>query len=250
MIRRASAVAAAPQATAAVGDDGRELAYTAAPGQTNDVTVTEAYAKDDHARLTYLIDDRVPVSAGHGCVHPDAADATTVRCTVVTVESQDPYAALTMDLGDGDDRVALANTAGETYFFNRVLLGDGDGTLTSTGPADGSSVVGGAGDDRITVGAAATVLGGEGHDTIEANGDAALAEGGPGDDVLRGGPGSQTLSGGDGNDRLYGGPGDDILNGGPGDDILYGNSGNDHLYGGPGKDRLSGGPGEDVVQQD
>ncbi|MFF9477936.1 calcium-binding protein [Streptomyces sp. NPDC014733] len=245
-----SAVAAAPQTTAAVAGNGRELTYTAAPGRADDVTVTETYDGDDRTRLAYLIDDRVPVTAGHGCTHPDASDATTVRCTVATVESQDPYAALTMDLGDRDDRVTLANTVGETYYFNRILLGDGDDTLTTSGPADGSTVVGGAGDDRITVGEAAGALGGEGRDTIEVNGDSAFAEGGPGDDVLKGGPGDQTLSGDDGDDRLYGGPGDDILNGGAGDDILYGNSGNDHLYGGPGNDTLSGGPGDDVVQQD
>ncbi|MEU3709358.1 hypothetical protein [Streptomyces catenulae] len=147
-----SAVAAAPRATAAVADNGRELTYTAAPGQGNDATVTETYDGDDHTRLAYVIDDRVPVTAGHGCAHPDAADPTKVRCTVATVESQDPYAALTMDLGDRDDRVGLANTVGDTYHFNRVLLGDGDDTLTTSGPADGSSVLGGAGDDRITVG--------------------------------------------------------------------------------------------------
>ncbi|MER7026542.1 MULTISPECIES: calcium-binding protein [Streptomyces] len=245
-----SAFAAAPQATAAVAGNGRELAYTAAPGQANDVTVTETYDGDDRTRLIYVIDDRVPVTAGQGCTHPDAADATKVRCTVGTVESQSPYAALTMDLGDRDDRLALTNTAGETYFFNRILLGAGNDTATTGGRADGSTVVGGAGDDRITVGEAATVLGGEGRDTIEANGDSALAQGGAGDDVLKGGPGDQDLSGDDGDDTIYGGPGDDILNGGAGDDILYGNSGNDHLYGGPGKDQLSGGPGEDVVQQD
>ncbi|MGW1836825.1 calcium-binding protein [Streptomyces sp. NPDC002067] len=250
VVPAAVAAPAAPRATAAVDDNGRELAYTAAPGQANDVTVTETYEKDDHTRLTYLIDDVVPIAAGRGCAHPDAADATTVRCSVVTVESQDPYAALTMDLGDRDDHLALNNTAGETYYFNRVLLGDGGDTATTTGAADGSTVVGGAGDDRIAVGEAAIALGGEGRDTIEVNGDSAFAEGGPGADVLQGGPGDQNLSGDEGDDKLYGGPGDDILNGGPGDDILYGNSGNDHLYGGPGKDQLSGGPGEDVVQQD
>lgn len=252
VVPAAVAAPATPRATAtaAVDGNGRELAYTAAPGQANDVTVTETYEKDDRTRLTYLIDDTVPVTAGRGCVHPDAADATTVRCTVVTVESQDPYAALTMDLGDRGDHLALSNTVGETYYVNRVLLGDGDDTATTTGPADGGTVVGGAGDDRIAVGEAAVAMGGAGRDTIEVNGASALAEGGPGDDVLKGGPGDQNLSGDEGNDKLYGGPGDDNLSGGPGDDVLYGNSGNDHLYGGPGKDQLSGGPGEDVVQQD
>ena len=79
-----TAGAVAPSATAAVNFNGRELSYTAAAGQTNQVTVTESYTSDTD--LTYVIDDVVPISAGDGCNHPDSADDTKVSCTVVIVE--------------------------------------------------------------------------------------------------------------------------------------------------------------------
>jgi Ca2+-binding RTX toxin-like protein len=70
----------------------------------------------------------------------------------------------------------------------------------------------GAGDDRITV-------------------DGALAEGGPGDDVLLGGAGPDRLSGGPGTDVVSGGAGDDQLIYGPGDlgsgEMADGGSGSD-----------------------
>ncbi|MCB5909852.1 calcium-binding protein [Streptomyces pinistramenti] len=248
--RATTAGAAPPQATAAVSDNGRELSYTAAAGQTNKVSVTESFASGSKDRLTYVIDDVVPVGAGPGCGYPDGADRTKVSCTVTTVESQDPYAALDLDVGDGEDTVTVDNTTGQTYYFNRIRLGAGKDRLTDTGPVDGAAVLGGAGDDTISVGEAATVLAGDGDDTVYAVGEATAVEGGAGDDVIHGGPGDQPLSGDDGNDTVYGGKGDDLLYGGAGDDVMYGNSGDDQLYGGPGKDTLSGGPGTDVVQQD
>jgi hypothetical protein len=57
-----TAVAATSPATAAI--DGRAVVYTAAPGQTNNVTVT---ASKNGADITYVIDDAVTISAGDGC---------------------------------------------------------------------------------------------------------------------------------------------------------------------------------------
>jgi Ca2+-binding RTX toxin-like protein len=251
-----TAGAATPAATAAVNTYDWQLSYQAASGQTNKPAVTESFTSS--TEITYVIDDVVPISTGHGCTHPDSADLTKISCTVTAEDSQDPYAALQMDLLDGNDTVALNNTTGQEYSFNAINLGAGDDKLTDTG-ADGNSVSGGAGNDTITVGQDAWVSSGDGNDTVTANGTYVIVDAGKGNDVIRGGAGEQSLSGGDGNDTVYGGTGNDTLNGGKGNDVLYGNSGvdvlygnsgNDKLYGGPGKDTLSGGPGTDLVHQD
>jgi Ca2+-binding RTX toxin-like protein len=253
-----TASATGPQATAEVNEYGWQLVFRAAPGQANKTTVTAALT-GDRTGLTYVIDDVVPIRAGRGCAHPSGADHTKVSCTVTAEESQDPYAALTMDLGDRGDSVSYANRTDQVYYFARIDLGAGDDRLTDTGRLDGSDVSGGAGDDTLTVGETALAFCGDGNDTIHADGDLIIAKGGKGADVLRGGAAGQDLAGDDGNDTIYGGTGADTLYGGRGDDVLYGNSGNDRLYGnsgndrlygGPGRDTLSGGPGRNAVHQD
>ncbi|GAA2731157.1 calcium-binding protein [Streptomyces nogalater] len=250
--------AATAPATAEVNGYDWQLTYRAAPGQANKATVTAALTAD-RTGITYLIDDVVPVEAGHACGHPVAADHTKVSCTVTVVDSQDPYAALVVDLGDRDDTLAYENATDQIYSYAQVSLGAGDDKATDSGRLDGAYVSGGAGDDTLTVGKEGLAWGGDGNDTINAAGGGNIAQGGKGDDTLRGGAGSQSLSGDDGKDtitggtgadELYGGKGDDVLYGNSGDDTLYGNSGNDRLYGGPGRDTLSGGPGRNVVHQD
>jgi Ca2+-binding RTX toxin-like protein len=253
----ATAGAAAPPATAAVGDNGHVLLYKAAAAQTNKVSVTESFTSG-YTDIIYVIDDIVPISAGSGCGHPDSADHTKVSCKVATLDSQDPYSTLTMDLGDGNDTVAFNNTTGQVYYFNVIYLGAGKDKLTDTGRVDGNNVFGQAGDDTITVGEASMVFAGDGNDTIYAGGNYTRVEGGKGNDKIRGAKGNQILYGMDGNDAIYGGVGNDLLYGGKGNDVvygnsgndtLYGNSGNDKLYGGPGKDKLSGGPGRNTIRQ-
>lgn len=75
-------------------------------------------------------------------------------------------------------------------------LGEGDLVLTE-------SVIGGAGNDRLTGGPAGEQLFGEG-----------------GDDTIRGGEGNDTISGGEGKDRLWGNNGVDSVDGGNGNDRL------------------------------
>ncbi|MEV6022902.1 calcium-binding protein [Streptomyces sp. NPDC052036] len=248
--------AATTSATAALGANGRQLFYTAASGQTNKVTVTESSTRNT-AKITYVIDDIVPIKAGTGCTYPVGTDHTKVSCIVATVDSQDPYAALTLNAGDGNDTVTVHNNTGQAYYLNEISLGSGNDRLTDTGTVDGSFVSGDAGNDTITAGVASVVFAGDGNDTVHSTGD--IVDAGKGDDVIHGGAGDQNLSGGDGNDTLYGGTGNDLLYGGKGNDVLYGNSGvdqlygnsgNDRLYGGTGKDILSGGPGRNVVHQD
>ncbi|MHB9757150.1 calcium-binding protein [Streptomyces sp. BYX5S] len=264
----APAALAAPGAPATAGFDttGRTVVYAAADGQANEATVTATAAGPD--RITYVIDDVVPIDVTTGCAHPDAADPTRVSCTVTTVESQDPYAGLKLGLGDGDDRVTYANDTDQTYYFASVDLGDGADTLTDTGSVDGNAVRGGAGDDTLAVGEAAVVLGDDGADTVTAKGGGAVVLGGAGDDILtatgdgssvsggegdddiRGGAQGQNLAGDAGDDLINGGDGNDFLDGGDGADTLYGGKGDDTLHGGPGVDLLIGGPGADVVAQD
>ena len=67
-----------------------------------------------------------------------------------------------------------------------------------------------------------------------------------GDDRLTG-TGDDVICGLDGDDRIAGGPGDDVLLGGAGDDALLGGPGKDRLLGEGGRDRLDGGTGRDVL---
>jgi Ca2+-binding RTX toxin-like protein len=250
-----TAAAATPSAKAEVSSNGRESSYTAAAGQTNKPTVTESYV--NATDITFVIDDVVPISAGHGCVYPSAADHTKVACTVVTVESQSPYQIMRMNLGDGNDVVDFTNKSNETYFTTAFLLGAGKDKLTGRGNVAGNFVDGEAGDDTIVGGNSLLVAGGDGNDTLtSSNG---TAQGGKGNDVIRGTAGAEDLRGDDGNDTIYGGAGNDHILGGKGNDVLYGNagvdyiwgnSGNDKLYGGAGTDVLSGGAGTNVVRQD
>ncbi|MFE1881064.1 calcium-binding protein [Streptomyces diastatochromogenes] len=253
-----AAGAATQPATASVNQSDWQLTYEAAPGQTNKATVTAALTAD-RTGITYVIDDVVPISAGHDCAYPDSADHTKVSCTVTLVDSQDPYAALIMNLGDRNDTVTYDNTTDQIYFYAEISLGAGNDKLTDSGRLDGAYASGDAGNDTLTVGAEGLAWGGDGDDTVYASGGDNIVQGGKGDDVLHGGAGSQYLSGDDGNDKiyggsaadtLYGGKGNDVLYGNSGNDKLYGNSGNDRLYGGAGRDTLSGGPGTDVIRQD
>ncbi|WP_225808619.1 calcium-binding protein [Streptomyces spinosus] len=253
-----TAVAATSPATATVNPYDWQLTYQAAPGQTNKATVTASLTAD-RSGITYVIDDTVTIKAGHGCAHPDGADPTKVSCTVTSLDSQDPYAALVVNLGDRDDTLAYKNATDQIYYYAQISLGPGNDKATDSGRLDGAYVSGDAGDDRLTVGKEGLAWGGDGNDTVDASGGDNIVQGGKGDDALHGGSGAQylagddgkdTITGGTGDDTLYGGKGDDVLYGNSGNDKLYGNSGNDRLYGGPGRDTLSGGPGRNVVHQD
>ncbi|WP_225987510.1 calcium-binding protein [Streptomyces spectabilis] len=269
-----TAGAAAPSATAAVG--GKSVVYTAAAGQANKLDVTASRTGSGIDNLTYVIDDVVTIKAGRGCTYPTSSDHTKVSCQVDTLESQDPYATLEVFAGDRADAVKYTNKTDDAYYFASLDLGKGNDTLTEAAGVQGNSVLGGAGDDTLTLAEGSVVLGGDGKDTIRA-GRGAISKGGngndtiyasgensdvdgeAGNDVIRGGGNRQSLSGGDGddtiragagNDFLYGGKGNDVLYGEGGDDAIYGNSGDDKLYGGAGRDTLSGGPGRNEVHQD
>jgi len=133
---------------------------------------------------------------------------------------------------------------------------------------DGTTVkriemVGGAGDDQITLndslgiisGRGATLWGDAGNDTLTGGLAGVTLLGGDDADLLYGSTLGDTVDGGNGNDTVYGGRGNDFVTGGAGadsllgwlgDDQMYGDAGNDTLFGEDGNDTL-GGDNEDVL---
>lgn len=235
------------------------LRYTAAAGQANDLKVTARnvdVGSEDHYEVHTTFRDRYTITfTVDTCRYPTAADHKVVECTTYAgvggTGDLDDYEAY---LGDGDDTVTATGPVLSTLHGGKgddVLKGnggtviygdDGDDRLTGGGGVYGTGSFGGAGDDTLT-GCAVTCHGGSGDDVLfgTASGQEYGLYGDDGDDVVHGGAGADLLSGGRGNDRLYGDAGDDTI---------YGDTGNDLLHGGTGRDRISGGPGADRVYQD
>ncbi|MET7679234.1 hypothetical protein [Streptomyces sp. NPDC005423] len=135
-------------ATAALAGNGRTVEYKAAAGQLNTATVT-ASTTAGTATITYVIDDTVPITTGDGRTHPAASDRTKVTCVVTTEDSQDPYPALTIALGDGNDVLTYRNGIGQVYYYTSIDAGPGKDRVTDTGALDGGYVSGGSGTDVI-----------------------------------------------------------------------------------------------------
>ncbi|WP_143671240.1 calcium-binding protein [Streptomyces sp. Ru87] len=216
-----AANAAAETARAYADDGGHAVYYEAAPGQTNEVVITDA-----NGQTEFTIDDAVPIDPGAGCAHPDPADLTEVVCRLT--EFGDFWTRVYADTGDQNDDLTIR--AGNE---NAIHGGPGDDSLNGTGH---ELLYGDGGNDTLVGGSQS---GGDGDDLLSAP-----------DYGATGGAGNDTLIGTDADDTLYGGTGHDSLLGRAGDDTLYGNSGNDFLYGGGGTDTLSGGPGSDRLFQD
>ncbi len=154
------------------------------------------------------------------------------------VQSYSGVTRIYVNAGAGNDQITLDGTVDVPA---TILGGDGNDTLRGgNGP---NTISGGAGNDWI--------YGGDGADSL--SGDA-------GDDVIFGGKGNDTLSGGDGNDQIAGDEGDDLIYGGSGDDRLWGDhqpvsestpdtttNGNNTIFGGDGNDQILGGSGNDSL---
>ena len=110
---------------------------------------------------------------------------------------------------------------------NGTLLGSFDLSQVT-----GIRVDAGNGRDNVVVDAAVNV--------------AATLMGGNGGDTLTGGSAGDTLDGGNGKDVLAGGAGDDTLLGGNGRDVLDGGAGIDSLDGGRARDAMTGGADADA----
>jgi serralysin len=143
----------------------------------------------------------------------------------------------TIDGGLGNDSISVtAAVANQT-----VLGGDGQDTITVFNAVGSTnSIDGGAGNDSITGGDAVdSILGGTGNDTIRAGNGNDTVFGGDGDDLLADFGGNDSASGGNGNDTLLGDLGNDTLNGDAGNDALQGGAGSDRLFGGTGNDAIT-----------
>lgn len=173
-----------------------------------------------------------------------------------------------IDGGDGSDVIEghAGNdsiTGGEGSDFihgwdgNDTLKGsEGDDTIWSGADDEIRGALlatGGTGNDTLFGSAAfatpdtsATLMGGEGDDLLSLS-RSGLLNGGAGDDTLRGSWNNDTLLGGAGNDSLMGSRGEDFITGGTGNDVLNGNRGNDTLVGDSGDDSLLGGSGADFL---
>jgi Ca2+-binding RTX toxin-like protein len=252
------------------------VAFKAARGEVNDVTVTEP------AGELRFHDDRNRVKARGDC---EQVNRNTVLCPLtednpkVKLGNRDDRATVvglaTALGGSGDDR--LLGSAG----FNSLDGQDGDDTLRGAG--DGDDLTGGPGRDRLFGGngdddlidgetdanAARDVYrGGSSRDTAGADRgdqifytkrDEALnidllrgknpllpgnvMKGAEGDDI----EGLESVAGGSGDDRLVGDGDDNLLEGNGGNDYVNGRSGDDIVMGGRGTDRVTGDVGSDVV---
>ena len=181
--------------------------------------------------------------------------------------SQPESATVTFDGSDNDiivrerdgmivvsERVGGVETEVQTFDpaeHDRIVVvgGSGDDKITvDEGVTADLMLVGGAGDDTIVGGNGGNiVVGGDGDDNIEGGANGDLIIGGTGDDVVYGAGGADTVVGDTGRDSLYGGGGRDCIVGGDGDDYIDGGRGIDRLRGGTGADTISGGRGRDVL---
>jgi Ca2+-binding RTX toxin-like protein len=184
--------------------------YFAAPGETNDVSVT--LSGTDYV----LSDPGAVITPMAGCT---AITVNQAKCPVATV------GVIDIRLGDLDDEAAVdPSIAGLGDQFNPGVLIQGD-----------------AGNDTLT-GGPNVDNGLYGHNNFSFEG--------PGEDKLTGGGLRDYLSGSEGNDELTGSAGRDDLWGGDGADNVDGGAGDDTLYEGTasnGADRLIPGPGIDQL---
>jgi Ca2+-binding RTX toxin-like protein len=183
---------------------------------------------------------------------------------------------------DSDGTQALSiqgSAASNTFVVDSVVSGDntvlrvseGVASITTSQTVGEVSIMGGGGDDMITVNSIAQVRpqfllidGQAGNDTITAanarigrvflelrggDDDDTITGSRDGDDIF-GDAGNDLLMGGDGDDSLDGGTGLDVLNGDAGNDTLFGNLDNDTINGGDGDDSADGGFGNDNIDGD
>ena len=133
----------------------------------------------------------------------------------------------------GNDQVSVSGTGGGRIGAS-ISGGEGDDVL-SLGSVDGA-IWGGPGNDRIDLESVfrGQAYGEGGNDHIVVSGLCTDADvrGGEGDDTIdaQGSSVAVVLYGDNGRDRLYGSPLADILDGGPGRDYLFGRDGDDQFY--------------------
>jgi len=230
---------------------GDSVAFVAAAGEVNAVTLTET------ADGVTLRDATATVSASPGC---QQVDGHTVTCAFHYGPN---YNRFSVSLGDGNDSVGINRSSDGTLLDgpmvdggpgNDVLVG-GPGNDSLNGGAGDDLLVGGAGDDLLEPGIGSDALdGGAGFDSavyttrllaVSVDLSVPRADGAtnPPDALVSiegaiGGNGSDALVGNDGPNRLEGNDGADRLDGGGGADELIGWKGSDRILGGAGDDTI------------
>ncbi|MEM1111638.1 MAG: calcium-binding protein [Pseudomonadota bacterium] len=139
-------------------------------------------------------------------------------------------------LYEPDDAEYFEGTAGQDEIYGgsregTVNGGAGDDVIYSRYSSPNRILMGGLGDDQLFGLNGNRLLGGEGNDMLKASGS---------------GLAGITLMGGNGHDSLQGNAGDDRLEGEAGQDSLYGGGGDDLLLGGTGHDYYGCGLGINI----
>src|SRR4051812_9134513 len=208
------------------------LVYTAAPGESNHVTLEQGATQVRVTDATAAVTKPATVPAGVTCV---SDGANVVACTGIEAGK--------LSLGDLDDSAtvtgALPTIIGGGTGSDDLTGGDGPDTIT-TGPGTSELADGGGGSDTLDGSPArfATLRGGSGADTLTGPSgmgcSTRFASG-----LLEGGNDDDKLIGGSGLNALFGGAGDDAITGGPQSDTIDGGFGADDIRGGDGQDTIS-----------
>ena len=171
--------------------DGEFVLYYAAPGELNDVQLSES---DGTVTIT---DAGAVITAGQGCDRVTDHEAT---CS-------GNLRAVDFFLGDLADRAASFSVSIPVLMTGQ----EGDDVLTLCSLCEGA-LSGDAGADTLESGDMGTSFGGgDGPDTLI---------GGARGDRIDGGRGKDTIDAGGGNDEIDPGGGDDSVDGGPGRDAV------------------------------
>jgi Ca2+-binding RTX toxin-like protein len=255
------------------------LAFAAAAGEANQVTITRAAEAEGVVQLL-IVDGGAPLTAGPGCSGGGGPGAP-VTCALQAPRSPTIGAcghdcefyvpasgwmdSIRAELGDGDNSFDASGLSGrfEKAYAMEVTGGDGADTIATASGGDeirdggggGDMISTGAGYDRVLAAAAADGpdsydLGPDGFDLVSYAARtapvafAASSGGAPGEgdrlaDV-------EFLIGGAGDDVLEGGA-LSAIHGGPGDDAIIGGEGREWLDGEAGEDLVLGGGGPDEL---
>jgi Ca2+-binding RTX toxin-like protein len=180
-----------------------------------------------------------------------SASSAVAAGGAITVDGTSASNVVTIAPAPAAGMLRVENTAPDGMFSPDGSCDFVDGSTVDC-PAGSLMIDLGAGNDQYssTSSAAATVIGGDGDDTLQ---------GGSGPDHLIGEAtagaattGTNTMNGGGGDDNIEGANGVDMIAGGSGNDMLAGGRGNDSIDGGIGNDTLQtgGGPAGGVSDSD
>ncbi|TRU69550.1 MAG: hypothetical protein EWV55_16590 [Microcystis viridis Mv_BB_P_19951000_S69] len=210
------------------------------PGNSQAVTVTGFYVKQEYRDVTKVI--------GDGGKEDDVIKLN--RDLLISAELQGGEGADELYGGSGDDN--LNGGKGADFLVGGAGADTLDGGNDDPNCSDGECIVDVVSYETAKVGVTLNLFNPQ-NNSGDAVGDIFNAieqfNGSAWDDTLIGDGQNNIFLGGAGNDLIQGNPGDDliILNTGD-DDILYGEDGDDHLLGGKGNDTCFGGFGNDTVE--